>query len=106
MFLINVTGIKVFVCSVRAICSRPFTANARFHFQASPCIIYGKSDAKTCFPLGSLGFPCHYNSTIVSYQLFHPLSTLCSLVYSVRKLFANPVLRLGVMDDFRLPIGS
>jgi len=66
-------GVKVFVCSVRATCSRPFTAKAWVHFQASPCGICGRqSDTKTCFPLGSSGFPCHYNSTIVPYQFFYP----------------------------------
>ena len=58
MFLINVTGVTVSVCSVRATCSLHFTAKARFHFQASPCGIYGgQSDTKTLFSSGFFGFP-------------------------------------------------
>ena len=105
MLLVNFTGVKVSVCSVRATYSRPFTAKARFYFQASPCGIYGEqSDTKTCFPPGSSGCPCLYNSTIVPYQLFYPLFTLCKMEYLVRQLFVNPALRLGIRGDCRLPL--
>jgi hypothetical protein len=64
------TLLYLYVAVAQAVSWLPFTTDAQFQSQTSPCRIFGgQSDIATGFSPSTAVFPCHYHSTNVPF--FH-----------------------------------